>query len=489
MNALDHLRLKASYGVIALIWANVVLSLFAAILLAHDGTYVACIASGLIAAMITAIWMRERAGPTMRTLSSIALAAQVAILVFQFQGGPYQIDMHMYFFATLAICAAWIDWRAIIGYAAVVAVHHLVLYFLLPSAVFPGQSDFSRVLLHAVILILQSGVLIALTGAVFASFGAAGRSADAAIAAQAEAAERAEEARRADAMMADERSRREAEKVEEARQMTLAVDQLASALNELAAGNLSYRLDTPLFGRIDGLRQTFNHAIGKLDSTMREVGTTAANVRGGAASIRDANNQLSSRTEHQAASVEETAAAITEISETVQQTATRAENVNRLVENAMRGAEKSAQIVSNAVEAMSRIEGSSRQIGQIIGVIDDIAFQTNLLALNAGVEAARAGEAGKGFAVVAQEVRELAQRSANAAKEIKTLINASAGEVAHGVDLVGETGQALQRIGDEVKAIAGQVEQIVNATREQSAGLSTISQSVHTIDQGTQQNA
>jgi methyl-accepting chemotaxis protein len=489
MNALDHLRAKASYGVLALIWANVALSLIASLFMSNDGSFIGFIASGMIAGLVTAIWSRDKFGPTMRTLSSVALAAEVAILVYQFQGGGYQIDMHMYFFATLAICAAWIDWRAIVGYAAVVAVHHLVLYFLLPSAVFPGQSDFSRVLLHAVILVLQSGVLIALTGAVVASVNAASRSTDEAVAAHAEAAERAEEARRADALIADERSRREAEKMAEAEQTAAAVDHLAAALTELSAGNLSYRIDARLYGRMDGLRQTFNQVIERLEQTMRDVSIAAANVRGGAGSIRDANNELSSRTERQAAGVEETAAAITEITETVQKTATRAENVNRLVENAKRGAEKSAQIVSNAVDAMSKIEGSSQQIGQIIGVIDEIAFQTNLLALNAGVEAARAGEAGKGFAVVATEVRELAQRSANAAKEIKTLINASAGEVAHGVDLVGETGEALRHISDEVRAISEHVEQIVYATREQSAGLSTISQSVHVIDQGTQQNA
>ncbi|MBB1248116.1 methyl-accepting chemotaxis protein [Rhizobium sp. G21] len=395
----------------------------------------------------------------------------------------------MYFFATLAICAAWIDWRAIIGFAAVVAVHHLVLDFLLPSAVFPGEFDFTRVLLHAVILILQSGVLIALTGAVVGSVEAASRSTADALAAHAQAAERAEEARRADAVVLEERTRREAEKAVEAEQTAQAVEQLAAGLTELSSGNLAYRLETKLSGRMDVLRQTFNQVIDRLDKTMREVSAAATHVRGGAESIREANNELSNRTERQAAGVEETAAAITEISETVQKTATRAENVNRLVENAKRGAEKSAEIVSNAVDAMSKIEGSSQQIGQIIGVIDEIAFQTNLLALNAGVEAARAGDAGKGFAVVATEVRELAQRSANAAKEIKTLINASADQVSHGVGLVGETGKALKNISDEVRAISEHVEQIVHATREQSAGLSTISESVHMIDQGTQHNA
>ncbi|MCV3765429.1 methyl-accepting chemotaxis protein [Rhizobium sp. TRM95796] len=489
MNALDQLRAKASYGVLTLIWANVMFSLAASVFLPEGGSYIGVVASASIAALVTSVWVRDKFGPTIRTLSSIGLAAEVAVLVYQFKGGAYQVDMHMYFFATLAICAAWIDWRAIIGFAAVVAVHHLVLDFLLPSAVFPGEFDFTRVLLHAVILILQSGVLIALTGAVVGSVEAASRSAADALAAHAEAAERAEEARRADAAVFEERTRREAEKTVEAEQTAKAVEQMAAGLTELSHGNLAYRLETKLSGRMDVLRQTFNQVIDQLDKTMREVSVAATHVRSGAESIREANNELSNRTERQAAGVEETAAAITEISETVQKTATRAENVNRLVENAKRGAEKSAEIVSNAVDAMSKIEGSSQQIGQIIGVIDEIAFQTNLLALNAGVEAARAGDAGKGFAVVATEVRELAQRSANAAKEIKTLINASADQVSHGVGLVGETGKALKNISDEVRAISEHVEQIVHATREQSAGLSTISESVHMIDQGTQHNA
>src|SRR5690606_24439378 len=166
-----------------------------------------------------------------------------------------------------------------------------------------------------------------------------------------------------------------------------------------------------------------------------------------------------------------------------------AEHVDRMVDKARDGAERSGAIVTNAVEAMSRIENSSREIGQIIGVIDEIAFQTNLLALNAGVEAARAGEAGKGFAVVAQEVRELAQRSANAAKEIKALINASGAEVNNGVTLVNQAGEALTVIANEVRQISGEIQRIVSGARQQATGISEIDGTIAEIDRGTQQNA
>jgi len=198
---------------------------------------------------------------------------------------------------------------------------------------------------------------------------------------------------------------------------------------------------------------------------------------------------LSRRTEQQAASVEETAAALEEITTTVADSTKRAEEASQLVAKTRVEAERSGDVVNKAIVAMSEIEKSSIEISNIIGLIDDIAFQTNLLALNAGVEAARAGDAGRGFAVVAQEVRELAQRSAKAATEIKVLINASGQQVKSGVALVGETGQALSTIVQEVQEINTHVSAIAESAREQSLGLKEINTAVNSIDQGTQQNA
>ena len=286
-----------------------------------------------------------------------------------------------------------------------------------------------------------------------------------------------------------ERAEREAQKVKDAADIQMAVDQLATALNKLAAGDVAYRIDTPFVSHLDTLRTNFNSSVGNLNDALKAVGQNARGIDAGANEIRAAADDLSKRTEQQAASVEETAAALEEITTTVKDSSRRAEEVGKLVDKARHGAERSGDVVRKAVTAMQEIERSSGEITNIISVIDEIAFQTNLLALNAGVEAARAGEAGKGFAVVAQEVRELAQRSAKAAKEIKELITNSGTHVRSGVDLVDETGRALEVIVGEVQEINRHVNAIVESSREQSTGLQEINTAVNSMDQGTQQNA
>lgn len=268
-----------------------------------------------------------------------------------------------------------------------------------------------------------------------------------------------------------------------------AVDALANGLTELAHGNLDQSVDTAFPANMEKLRSDFNSSIGRLRDAMRDVGRNASAIAAGASEIRSAADDLSKRTEQQAASVEETAAALEQITTAVTDSSRRAEEAGQLVARTRDGAEKSGHVVKNAIAAMGAIENSSKEISNIIGVIDDIAFQTNLLALNAGVEAARAGDAGKGFAVVAQEVRELAQRSAHAAKEIKALITTSSDQVKNGVSLVGQTGQALEEIVTQVADINRNVSAIVESAREQATGLKEINEAVNTMDQGTQQNA
>jgi methyl-accepting chemotaxis protein len=268
-----------------------------------------------------------------------------------------------------------------------------------------------------------------------------------------------------------------------------AVQILAAGLTELAHGNLDQTISASFPQNLEQLRNDFNESAARLRDAMRNVGETARAIGAGASEIRTAADELSKRTEQQAASVEETAAALEEITTTVADSTRRAEEAGKLVARTREDAERSGDVVRNAIAAMGAIEHSSREISNIIGVIDDIAFQTNLLALNAGVEAARAGDAGKGFAVVAQEVRELAQRSANAAKEIKTLINTSSNQVKSGVSLVGQTGDALAEIVTKVQDINRNVEAIVESAREQATGLKEINEAVITMDQGTQKNA
>ncbi|MGO7535907.1 methyl-accepting chemotaxis protein [Rhizobium leguminosarum] len=286
-----------------------------------------------------------------------------------------------------------------------------------------------------------------------------------------------------------ERRDREAQKAREASELDRAVTALGDGLRRLAAGDLASHIAEPFVAHLDALREDFNNSVEKLNETLHTVGANARAIGAGANEIRSSADQLSQRTEQQSASVEETAAALEEITTTVRDAAKRAEEASQLVARTRLGAEKSGEVVRKAVSAMQQIEKSSGEISNIIGVIDDIAFQTNLLALNAGVEAARAGDAGKGFAVVAQEVRELAQRSAKAAKEIKALISTSGSHVQTGVSLVGETGKALDSIVQEVQEINQHVHAIAEASREQSIGLQEINTAVNTMDQGTQQNA
>ena len=297
--------------------------------------------------------------------------------------------------------------------------------------------------------------------------------------------ETAEQRRQAEA----ERARNEADKAEAAKRQTLAMESLAIGLERLSDGDLLFRIVTPFSAEYEKLRTDFNVAMDKLREAMSIVGVTAAAIHSGAGEISSAADDLSRRTEQQAASLEETAAALDQITATVKRTAEGAIHARSAVSTAKTDAERSGGVVRDAVSAMSGIEQSSRQIGQIIGVIDEIAFQTNLLALNAGVEAARAGDAGRGFAVVASEVRALAQRSAQAAKEIKVLVSASAQQVSSGVNLVGETGAALQRILAQVGEINGVVAEIAASVQEQATGLQQVNIAINQMDQATQQNA
>ncbi|MCF1467268.1 HAMP domain-containing protein [Agrobacterium vitis] len=264
---------------------------------------------------------------------------------------------------------------------------------------------------------------------------------------------------------------------------------LASGLKRLAAGDLGFELKEPFAPEFEALRLDLNAAVAQLGSTIATVATSANAISDGSREVSQSADDLSKRTEQQAASLEETAAALDQITVNVSNSSRRVEEARGVAKEANSSAVRSGQVVSEAINAMQRIEQSSNQISNIITVIDEIAFQTNLLALNAGVEAARAGEAGRGFAVVATEVRELAQRSAKAAREIKELINKSTQEVENGVRQVQETGDVLKAIEHHVTTINGLMDAIATSSREQSVGLSEVNTAVNQMDQVTQQNA
>jgi methyl-accepting chemotaxis protein len=298
--------------------------------------------------------------------------------------------------------------------------------------------------------------------------------------AQARAAEQAEE---------EANNQRLAQQQAQAKRQEQVVAALGQGLDEMAGGNLAFQILEPFPQELESLRLNFNSSVARLAGALTAIGSNSNAMRSGSDEMRESADQLATRTERQTASISETATAIDAMAGTVKMQMVRAEDATKIARDAMAGTESSAKVMEQTIKAMEAIQGSSQQINTIITVIDEIAFQTNLLALNAGVEAARAGESGKGFAVVAQEVRELAQRSAKAAKEISNLLTKSTAEVEAGVSLVEKAGGSLKAIGDHVRAIGGQIDAMMTATREESETLCDINQSVSQIETMTQQNA
>jgi len=297
--------------------------------------------------------------------------------------------------------------------------------------------------------------------------------------------------RAADAANAEaERVARDREdKLRAAAELAELVRQLGKALQELARGDLTIRLDGNFSGPYAQLRDDFNGAVERLGATISSVVVSANVIRGGSLKILGASEDLAQRADRQASTLEESSTAMHELASAVSQTADASTRTKDIISTAKNEASGSIDVVRETEKAIEQIKGSSERIGAIIGVIDEIAFQTNLLALNAGVEAARAGETGRGFAVVASEVRALAQRSANAAKEIKDLISHSADEVARGVDLVKATGVAFDRIKTQVSVIDGGIADIAGQAVDQSNTLKQVNLALAEIDQSTQQNA
>jgi methyl-accepting chemotaxis protein len=421
-----------------------------------------------VSAIPLALVIQGRADQATRLAMGSAVAAFPMILLYQWSGHPFMVDIHMTFFAALAMLAAMADWRPVILAAGLTAVHHLLANLLAPDLVWNGGTAFIRVLFHAVVVIAETAALVMLCEQVARR-----------IQHQAEIREQAE---RIEAEAAAERSRTAAEQ-------NAVISAVAARLEAMARGDLALRISEPFPPAYEALRRSFNEAADDLDQLLGRVTAAARQIATGSSEILSASDDLARRTEGQASAIAANSEATTSLATGIRATPARAEAVNAATAEAQADAATGGAVVERAITAMTAIEQSSSEIAQIISIIDGIAFQTNLLALNAGVEAARAGEAGKGFAVVATEVRALAQRSADAAQDIKILIEASSAQVGTGVELVGETGAVLRAIVERITGIGGAISGIAGESARQVEALGTVNASFSRIDQVTQQNA
>ncbi|MBK5927499.1 methyl-accepting chemotaxis protein, partial [Rhodobaculum claviforme] len=426
-------------------------------------------AAGVVVAVLALLAARLE-GALARLTVSQALVGQAILLTAAMTGHAWQIDTHMLFFAVLATLVVLIDPLVFLFAAATIAAHHLVLGVAAPALVYPAATmaeNLQRTAIHAVIVGIETGALYLTV--------LRRRQSDAEVAA------RTEEDR-------DRTAREAAARDHSLAEQRAVVATLRAGLSGLARGDMATRIDQAM-GEYDEIRHEFN-ALGRdLGAVIAQAQSSATSVRETAAQLAQGSGEMSHRAETQAATLEQSAAALDQMTASVKSAADKASEADGAVGTVRREADDSRAVVAATVAAMGKIEASSTQVAQIIGVIDDIAFQTNLLALNAGVEAARAGEAGRGFAVVASEVRALAQRASGSAQEIKELISTSGLQVQEGVDLVGRTGAALERIAGRVAEVSELVSDISVSAREQAAGLQEINSGVNQLDEVTQANA
>jgi len=431
---LDQVRTQFARFFVIFLWLNV--PLVAIAVFAHDAAMAAPAIgfAALLAAVPTIAWMRKGTAPLTRYLSSASIAGLVALILNAFAGSPYQIDIHMYFFATLAITAGWCDWRAIIVNAAVVAVHHLVLNFAYPVAVFPNGGDFPRVVLHAVIVVVQSCFLIWVNIRLVSAMD----SAEAAIALADSARGEAEKLSAAQAAQHETQSQRQTE-----------IQRVVATFREEVSSALAAVGST-----MDGMRRTAGDLASTAEDTERRSSSTAGAVEDAAGSVDTA----ASGTEDLSTSVDE---------------------IGRKTVHTTEVVGRATHAVHSTNERIVHLAETAQKIGEVVNLIQDIAEQTNLLALNATIEAARAGEMGKGFAVVASEVKSLANQTAKATEDISAQIGSIQTSTNDAVSAIAEIARTMDEVTEQTNAIAATVEQ-------QGATASDIRDNIHRAASGTQ---
>jgi len=458
------------------------------------------------------------------TVVSVLMADVMALLIAM-RGNPWQIDMHMAFFAALAACGLLYDVRAIVLGTLLVAIHHIGLGLTLDTLVFYGGGSLDRVVLHATILLVESAGLIWMTLNTTTLLGlAASKSSEALgeadrvriLAAEAED-ERVSRGREREAMLARlEESFGQVVNAASRGQFDarVATDFEDAALNNLASGinglletvdrglsetgevlaamahtDLSRRVEGHFEGAFARLKDDTNTMASRFADIVGNIRDASSGLKSATKEIAGGASDLAARTAQQATTIEHTSAAMNALADTVLANAAHAEEAAGNAGVVTQTAEESGTVMHQATDAMGRITASSQKISSIIGLIDDVAFQTNLLALNASVEAARAGEAGKGFAVVAVEVRRLAQSAADASKEIKLLIDQSAGEVKVGSRLVEQAAERLGTMLETARHNGQLLDGIARGSREQASAIQSVAETVRTMGETTHQNA